>query len=217
MDAPHGMSIADLRKDYARESLDERDVARDPIVQFARWFQEALNSGFTEPNAMTVATADAQGRPSSRVLLLKGYDSRGFVFFTNYDSRKGRELAENPQAALLFHWVELERQVRIEGRVDKVAPAESDEYYASRPLGNRLGAWASPQSSVLADRGTLERRLAELEREHGDDPPRPPHWGGYRLAADCLEFWQGRPSRLHDRVRYTLVSAGSWKIERLAP
>jgi len=213
----HGMSIADLRKDYVRESLDEKDVARDPIVQFARWFQEALNSGFTEPNAMTLATADAQGRPSARILLLKGYDARGFVFFTNYESRKGRELEENPYASLLFHWVELERQVRIEGRVEKVAPEESEEYYRSRPLGSRVGAWASPQSRVLADRASLERRLGELTQQLGEDPPRPPHWGGYRLVPECLEFWQGRPSRLHDRVRYALVSAGNWRIERLAP
>ena len=213
----HGMSIADLRKDYVRESLDEKDVARDPIVQFARWFQEALNSGFTEPNAMTLATADAQGHPSARILLLKGYDARGFVFFTNYESRKGRELEENPYASLLFHWVELERQVRIEGRVEKVAPEESEEYYRSRPLGSRVGAWASPQSRVLADRASLERRLGELTQQLGEDPPRPPHWGGYRLVPECLEFWQGRPSRLHDRVRYALVSAGNWRIERLAP
>jgi pyridoxamine 5'-phosphate oxidase len=217
MTTPHGMSIADLRKDYARESLDEKDVARDPIVQFARWFQEALNSGFTEPNAMTVATADAQGRPSARILLLKGYDSRGFVFFTNYESRKGQELAQNPYASLLFHWVELERQVRIEGRVERVAPEESDDYYRSRPLGSRVGAWASPQSRVLADRAALEGKLGQLAQELGDDPPRPPHWGGYRLAPDSIEFWQGRPSRLHDRVRYTLVSVGNWRIERLAP
>jgi pyridoxamine 5'-phosphate oxidase len=217
MTTPHGMSIADLRKDYARESLDEKDVARDPVVQFARWFQEALNSGFTEPNAMSVATADPQGRPSARILLLKGYDSRGFVFFTNYESRKGRELAQNPYASLLFHWVELERQVRIEGRVEKVAPEESDEYYRSRPLGSRVGAWASPQSRVLADRAALEHKLGQLAEQLGEDPPRPPHWGGYRLVPESLEFWQGRPSRLHDRVRYTLVSAGSWKIERLAP
>jgi pyridoxamine 5'-phosphate oxidase len=211
------MSIADLRKDYVRESLDEKDVARDPIVQFARWFQEALNSGFTEPNAMALATADAHGRPSARILLLKGYDSRGFVFFTNYESRKGRELEANPYASLLFHWVELERQVRIEGRVEKVAPEESEEYYRSRPLASRVGAWASPQSRVLTDRAALERKLGELAEQLGEDPPRPPHWGGYRLAPECLEFWQGRPSRLHDRVRYTLVSAGNWNIERLAP
>jgi len=212
-----GSKIADLRKDYARESLDEKDVARDPIVQFARWFQEALNSGFTDPNAMTLATADGMGRPSARIVLLKGYDSRGFVFFTNYLSRKGRELAGNPPAALLFHWIELERQVRIEGNVEKVAPEESDEYYLSRPLASRLGAWASPQSQVIAHREELEGRLVEVSTQYGETPPRPEHWGGYRLAPDVLEFWQGRPSRLHDRVRYAREPMGVWRIERLAP
>jgi len=210
-------SIADLRRDYARESLDEKDVARDPIVQFARWFQEALNSGFTEPNAMTLATAEHDGRPSARIVLLKGYDARGFVFFTNYRSRKGRELAGNPQAALLFHWIELERQVRIEGRVETVAAEESDEYYASRPLGSRLGAWASPQSEVIEHREKLDSSLAQVSAKFGENPPRPEHWGGYRLAPDTLEFWQGRPSRLHDRVRYTREAMAVWRIERLAP
>lgn len=210
-------SIADLRRDYARESLDEKDVARDPIVQFARWFQEALNSGFTEPNAMTLATAEHDGRPSARIVLLKGYDARGFVFFTNYRSRKGRELAENPQAALLFHWIELERQVRIEGKVETVAAEESDEYYASRPLGSRLGAWASPQSEVIEHREKLDSSLAQVSAKFGENPPRPEHWGGYRLAPDTLEFWQGRPSRLHDRVRYTREAMAVWRIERLAP
>ena len=210
-------NIADLRIEYARESLDEADVARDPIMQFSRWFQEALNSGFAQPNAMSLATADTAGRPSVRIVLLKGFDDRGFTFFTNYASRKGRELADNPRAALLFHWVELERQVRIEGSIGKVTAEESDEYYVSRPLGSRLGAWASVQSSVLAHREALEAKLAEVERQYGDDPPRPPHWGGYRLVPDELEFWQGRPSRLHDRVRYTRERPGRWKIERLSP
>jgi len=209
--------IADLRRDYARESLDEQNVALDPIAQFSRWFQEAMGSACAEPNAMTLATAEQDGRPSARIVLLKGFDARGFVFFTNYRSRKGRELALNPQGALLFHWIELERQVRIEGEVEMVAREESDEYYASRPLGSRLGAWASPQSEVIARREELQSRLSEVSAKFGDDPPRPEHWGGYRLAPDIVEFWQGRPNRLHDRVRYIRESATVWKIERLAP
>ena len=209
--------IADLRHEYARESLDEHNVALDPIAQFSRWFQEAMGSACAEPNAMTLATAEQDGRPSARIVLLKGFDARGFVFFTNYRSRKGRELALNPQGALLFHWIELERQVRIEGEVEMVAREESDEYYASRPLGSRLGAWASPQSEVIARREELQSRLSEVSAKFGDDPPRPEHWGGYRLAPDIVEFWQGRPNRLHDRVRYIRESATVWKIERLAP
>ena len=209
--------IADLRQEYARESLDEHKVALDPIAQFSRWFQEAMGSACAEPNAMTLATAEQDGRPSARIVLLKGFDARGFVFFTNYRSRKGRELALNPQGALLFHWIELERQVRIEGEVEMVAREESDEYYASRPLGSRLGAWASPQSEVIARREELQSRLSEVSAKFGDDPPRPEHWGGYRLAPDVVEFWQGRPNRLHDRVRYIRESATVWKIERLAP
>jgi pyridoxamine 5'-phosphate oxidase len=209
--------IADLRQEYARESLDEHNVALDPIAQFSRWFQEAMGSACAEPNAMTLATAEQDGRPSARIVLLKGFDARGFVFFTNYRSRKGRELALNPQGALLFHWIELERQVRIEGEVEMVAREESDEYYASRPLGSRLGAWASPQSEVIARREELQSRLSEVSAKFGDNPPRPEHWGGYRLAPDVVEFWQGRPNRLHDRVRYIRESATVWKIERLAP
>jgi pyridoxamine 5'-phosphate oxidase len=213
----HKPPIAQLRKEYARESLDVKDVARDPMAQFGRWFEEALHAGFTEPNAMTLATVDADSRPSARIVLLKGYDEGGFVFFTNYESRKGNDLALNPYAALLFHWVELERQVRIEGQVEKVPAQESDEYYRSRPVGSRLGAWASPQSQVLPSREELEERWAAFTARHGDDPPRPAHWGGYRLAPDALEFWQGRPSRLHDRIRYRREGMGVWRIDRLAP
>ncbi len=209
--------IADLRKEYVRESLDVTDVARDPFVQFSRWFQEALNANLPEPNAMTLASVDAAGQPSARIVLLKGYDERGFVFFTNYASRKGRDVAGNARAALLFFWVELERQVRLEGRIEKIAAEESDEYYRSRPLPSRLGAWASPQSEVIEGREAIETRLAEVAARFGDDPPRPPHWGGYRLLPQQVEFWQGRPSRLHDRVRYLREGPGDWQIVRLAP
>ena len=207
---------ADLRRDYAREGLDEKSVAPDPNEQFARWFDEALRATLPEPNAMILATVDAAGQPSARTVLLKGYDTRGFVFFTNYDSRKGRELAYNPRASLLFLWLELERQVRLEGRVDKVSAEESDAYYITRPLGSRLAAWASPQSEAMRDRAALETRFDEAARVHADDPKRPPFWGGYRLAPDCFEFWQGRSSRLHDRVQYRRDNS-DWVITRLAP
>ncbi|RAR60509.1 pyridoxamine 5'-phosphate oxidase [Paraburkholderia unamae] len=211
-------SLADLRKNYSLGSLDAADVNPDPIRQFQTWFAQALDAKLPEPNAMTVATVDAQGRPAARILLIKGVDERGFVFFTNYESRKGRELTANPHAALLFHWIELERQVRIEGKVELTSAEESDAYFNSRPLGSRIGAWASEQSSVIAGRAQLEAREQEVTAQYGEHPPRPPHWGGYRLVPDAIEFWQGRPSRLHDRIRYTRASsAAAWRIERLAP
>jgi len=209
-------SLAELRKNYSRGSLDEADLDRDPILQFEKWFAQAIEAQLPEPNAMTLATVNAQGHPSARIVLIKGVDARGFVFFTNYESRKGREMAANPQAALTFMWKELERQVRIEGRIEKVAPEESTAYYETRPLGARIGAWASPQSQVIENRGWLEKRWEELSAEYGESPKRPPHWGGYRVLPDYLEFWQGRRSRLHDRITYRREGEG-WKLARLAP
>ena len=209
------MNIADLRQEYMRARLDETEVARDPFEQFNRWFDEAIKAQHPMLNAMTLATVSAEGRPSARIVLLKGVDNGGFVFFTNYKSRKGRELTANPAAALVLYWSELEREVRIDGRIKKVTAAESDAYFASRPLGSRHAAIASPQSEVVADRAVLEARFAEAEKT-GDQPPRPAHWGGYRLIPDEIEFWQGRPNRLHDRVLYAR-KARSWTIARLAP
>jgi len=210
------MDIADLRKSYERDALDEAASAADPLQQFEHWLQQALNAQLPEPNAMTLATVGADGRPSTRVVLIKEADARGVVWYTNYESRKGRELAANPQAALQFHWVELERVVRIEGRVEKVDAAESDRYFATRPLDSRIGAWASPQSEVIPSRAVLVANAARYGAQFMLHPPRPPHWGGYRLVADTWEFWQGRKSRLHDRLRYRL-DGGAWVRERLAP
>ena len=209
-------NIADLRKSYERDALDEEASAADPLRQFEHWLQQALDAQLPEPNAMTLATVGEGGRPSTRVVLIKGYDARGIVWYTNYQSRKGRELAANPQAALQFHWVELERVVRIEGRVEQVEPELSDAYFASRPLDSRIGAWASPQSQVIASRAVLVANAAKVGLQHAMSPPRPPHWGGYRLQPDTWEFWQGRKSRLHDRLRYRLED-GAWVRERLAP
>ena len=211
--------IAALRKSYERAELDEAASDADPLRQFERWLQEAINAALPEPNAMTLATVGEGGRPSTRVVLIKGCDARGVVWFTNYQSRKGRELAASPFAALQFHWVELERVVRIEGRVERVSDAESDAYFATRPLDSRIGAWASPQSEVIASRAVLVANAAKFAARYVLNPPRPPHWGGYRLLPDRWEFWQGRRSRLHDRLRYRRSEddAAPWLRERLAP
>ena len=210
------MDIADLRKSYERDALDEAASAATPIQQFERWFEQALAAHLPEPNAMTLATVGADGRPSTRVVLVKGFDVAGIVWYTNYASRKGHELAGNAMAALQFHWVELERVVRIEGSVEKTSAEESDAYYKTRPLDSRLGAWASPQSQVISSRAVLVVGAAKAAALHALNPPRPPHWGGYRLLPDRWEFWQGRKSRLHDRLRYRLEGE-VWVRERLAP
>jgi pyridoxamine 5'-phosphate oxidase len=212
------VDVSALRQEYMRARLDETDVEADPIVQFRQWFDEAVQARLPMVNAMTLATASAQSEPSARIVLLKGIDQHGFVFYTDYESRKGRELAANPRAALLFYWIELEREVRIEGVIEKTSTRESDEYFATRPPGSRIAANASRQSSVVADRQTLETRYAEVERRHGDGAARPASWGGYRVIPGAIEFWQGRANRLHDRLLYTKSSAdGAWRIGRLAP
>jgi pyridoxamine 5'-phosphate oxidase len=208
--------LADLRKSYERAELSEEASHADPLKQFDRWLSEAISAEVPEPNAMTLATVAGDLRPSTRIVLIKGCDERGIVWYTNYDSRKGHELAGNPYAALQFHWVELERVVRIEGRVEKTSAEESDAYFASRPLDSRIGAWASPQSEVISSRGVLVANAAKYGAQFMLNPPRPPHWGGYRLVPDQWQFWQGRKSRLHDRLRYTL-SGADWVRERLAP
>ena len=214
---PDPLSLADLRTEYKRASLDERDVAPDPFVQFRRWFAEAQDAQVPEPNAMSLCTVDEHGRPSARIVLLKEVDARGFVFYTNQESRKGRDLAARPAAAILFFWAELERQVRIEGSVEVVDAATADAYFRTRPRDSRIGAWASPQSATLPDRAALEQRFADADRRFpGDDVPRPPRWGGYRVVPAAFEFWQGRPSRLHDRIAYEQEDSG-WRTRRLAP
>ena len=211
-------SIADIRKDYMLHSLSEKDVAPNPIDQFTRWWDDALNSEIEEVNAMTLATVTAEGFPSARIVLLKGYTEEGFVFFTNYESHKGKELAQNPRACLVFFWKALERQVRIEGNVEKIAAADSEAYFQSRPVGSRIGAWASPQSTVISGREVIENNVIELEKKYANTLiPRPEHWGGYIVKPVNIEFWQGRSSRLHDRILYTAQKDLSWKIERLAP
>ncbi|MFZ6847873.1 pyridoxamine 5'-phosphate oxidase [Undibacterium sp. RuRC25W] len=211
------MSIADIRKDYQQASLSETDVAADPIQQFATWFDQALQADVAEANAMSLSTVNAAGRPSSRIVLIKEFDPRGFCWFTNYDSAKGNDIAQNPYAALLFFWTALERQVRIEGKIEKISAQENDTYFHSRPLGSRHGAHASQQSRPIPHRAALEDQLVAVLEKYGDQPPRPEHWGGYRLVPEKIEFWQGRSSRLHDRIVYTRNADGSWSIGRLQP
>lgn len=213
----HTPSIADLRKSYERAELNEEASHADPLQQFGQWLNEAITAQVPEPNAMTLATVASNLRPSTRIVLIKGFDADGIVWFSNYNSRKGQELAGNPYAALQFHWVELERVVRIEGLVEKVSDEESDDYFHSRPLDSRIGAWASPQSEVISSRSVLVVNAAKFGAKFLLQPPRPPHWGGYRLKPDHWQFWQGRKSRLHDRLRYTLQADGQWLRERLAP
>lgn len=211
-------SIADIRKEYKMQSLLETGISPDPFLQFARWWDDAVKSEIEEVNAMTLATADSKGIPSARIVLLKDFSEKGFVFFTNYESHKGRELEKNPNACLVFFWKELERQVRISGKVNKISSAASDAYFASRPEGSRIGAWASPQSRVIASRNVIDENTAKYQQQFKEgNIPRPPHWGGYIVIPDSIEFWQGRSDRLHDRIRYALVEDEGWKTERLAP
>ena len=209
-------SLADIRQDYILQSLRKEDVAPDPTAQFNKWWDEAIDSKIVEANAMTIATANAEGIPSARIVLLKAFSSDGFIFFTNYESQKGADLVANPNAALLFFWKEMERQVRIEGTVEKISAEESDAYFKSRPVGSRIGAWASPQSKLIDDRSIIENNVEMFTEQFGEDIPRPPHWGGYLVAPLKIEFWQGRSSRLHDRILYSRNDNG-WTINRLAP
>lgn len=210
--------IASIRKDYKKRTLTESEVAQNPIVQFEQWWEDAIKSNIDEVNAMTLATVTSQGIPSARIVLLKKATSEGFVFFTNYQSNKAQELAQNPHACLVFFWKELERQVRIAGKVEQTSAGENDIYFASRPESSRIGAWASPQSAVIGNREIIEQNEEKYKQQFNEgNIPRPPHWGGYRVIPSLMEFWQGRPSRLHDRIQYTLQKNGSWKIERLAP
>ncbi|MGF1604135.1 MAG: pyridoxamine 5'-phosphate oxidase [Thermosynechococcaceae cyanobacterium] len=210
--------IADLRQDYRYHALLESEVDPDPFRQFQIWFDQAVAADLPEPNAMTLATVTADGRPAARMVLLKGCSPDGFILYTNYQSRKGQELAQTPYAALVFWWAELERQIRIEGAISKISDAQTDAYFYSRPRGSQIGAWASEQSEVICDRTTLENRLQDLEQQYQDQPiPRPPHWGGFRLTPNLIEFWQGRPNRLHDRLCYRLIKQQQWAIERLSP
>ena len=207
------------RKSYERAALDEHGIDRDPFQQFTIWYDEAVAAGLPEPEAMTLSTATLEGQPSARIVLLRGYDERGFCFFSNYSSQKGQELAANPYAAVTFHWVELERQVRIAGRVEKVTEAESDAYFQSRPSQSRIGAWSSPQSNVISSRDALEDMFKKYQEQYLDETaiPRPEHWGGYRVIPERIEFWQGRPNRLHDRLRFIRIDQGPWTLQRLAP
>lgn len=211
-------SVATLRKDYTKQGLREIDLNSDPVQQFKKWLEQAIEAQLPEPNAMTISTATTDGKPAARMVLLKDFDDRGFVFYTNYESHKGQQLTQNPQAALVFWWAELERQVRIEGQVTQVSSQESDEYFHSRPINSQLGAWVSNQSQEVACREVLEQRLAELQAKYAQQTiPRPAHWGGYRVIPSEIEFWQGRPSRLHDRLLYRRQNDGSWLIKRLSP